>query len=79
VTRGADDLDQAAELTQTRVDDAVAAVRRKARPEQVQNLDGSWPSPLCVDCDDDIPPLRLSLGRIRCVYCQTAIEREARK
>ena len=28
----------------------------------------------CVDCSEEIPPLRLQMCRIRCVGCQTDLE-----
>ena len=71
----ADPLDQAGVLTQQLNDAYVASVRVRALPQQVQAADGSWPHPLCVDCDADIPPPRLALGRIRCVHCQEYVER----
>lgn len=74
-----DVLDRASDLTQELTDSAIAEQRRKARPEQVQNADGSWPVTECVDCDAEIPPGRLALGRIRCVYCQEAVERRGRR
>lgn len=70
-----DILDVASELSQHYIDDAVAAASRKARPEQVQNADGSWPHPDCVECDNEIPEGRLlATGKIRCVFCQAKIE-----
>jgi RNA polymerase-binding transcription factor DksA len=74
----ADDLDRAAELTQRTNDAHVHRAMQKARPEQVQRADGTWPHPECVDCDAAIPLGRLKLGRIRCVHCQEAIERGRR-
>ena len=75
----ADDLDRAAELTRQQNDAAIEEVRRAARPEQVQLADGSWPFPNCDDCDEEIPPQRLALGRIRCVACQHIRERSGRR
>lgn len=72
---GADDLDQAAELTQRMNDSAVARVQKLARPEQVQRPDGTWPHPDCDDCGDPMVEGRLALGKIRCVICQSALER----
>ena len=72
---GADDLDQAAELTQMMNDSAIAQVQKLAKPEQVQNADGTWPKPDCDDCGGEMVPGRLKLGKIRCVHCQGALER----
>lgn len=73
-----DHLDRATNLTQEMTDNAIAEQRRKARPEQVQNADGSWPVTECVDCEIEIPAGRLALGKIRCVECQSLAERRAR-
>lgn len=73
----ADDLDRAAALTQELADAAIAEARRAAAPQQVQCIDGSWPNPEC-ECGEEIPPERLRLGRIRCIYCQEALERNMR-
>lgn len=54
---------------------ALAAQRAKAAPQQVPNPDGTYPITECVDCDDEIVPDRLKLGRIRCVYCQEKLEK----
>ncbi len=75
----ADDLDRAATLTQHLTDSYVAAARSLSKPEQVRSEDGTWPVPDCVDCGGEIPPGRLNLGRIRCVYCQEACEKTARR
>lgn len=71
----ADELDRAADLTQRTTDAAVEDVRRRSRPEQVQNPDGTWPHEDCVDCGEEIGIGRLRLGKVRCIYCQQALER----
>ena len=71
----ADDLDRAADLTRQLNDAYIADVRRRCVPEQTVNSDGTWPHPDCVECEDPIPKLRLEMGRIRCVACQTRLER----
>lgn len=72
----ADDLDRAARITDLANQEAVAARRRKAAPEQVQNKDGTWPQPDCEDCDDPIPEARLALGKVRCIACQSLKEKK---
>jgi RNA polymerase-binding transcription factor DksA len=74
----ADDLDVASELTQKLTDAYIANTREKAKPEQVQAADGTWPITECVDCGVDIPPLRLALGKTRCVGCQGDSEKTKR-
>jgi RNA polymerase-binding transcription factor DksA len=77
VTREADDLDAASELTQQLNDAYVTNARAKARPEQVQNADGTWPKTEC-DCGDPIPEGRLAMGKIRCLECQKDFEKGLR-
>ena len=71
----ADDLDRASELTQAQNDSAIDEVRRLARPEQVVGPDGKWHQTTCEDCEEKIPLARLRLGKIRCIHCQTMLER----
>lgn len=66
----ADELDRAAHITEMANQASVDAIRWAARPEQVQNEDGSWPVTECVECDEPIPVGRLAHGKIRCVPCQ---------
>lgn len=73
-----DDIDKANELAQRMNDAAVADARVKARPEQEQNPDGSWPITECDDCGIDIEPGRILLGKIRCIACQEALEKHNR-
>lgn len=57
-----------------------AKARAKAAPEQVPNPDGSWPLTTCIDCDEELNSVRLMMGRVRCIACQTHKERmEARR
>ncbi|PJG82120.1 molecular chaperone DnaK [Caviibacterium pharyngocola] len=32
----------------------------------------------CIDCEDELPPLRQQMGCNRCVNCQTIIEQRQR-
>lgn len=74
-----DEIDRANELAARYTEAQIDEVRRRNKPEQVQRKDGSWPEPDCVECGDPIPPLRLSLGKIRCTCCQTALERSTKR
>ena len=50
------------------------AVRRatgKSGPESHPDFDGET----CVGCGDEISPIRLRMGRVRCVDCQARLER----
>ncbi len=51
---------------------AISAIRSKAGPEFHEDFE----SPFCLDCDGEIPEARLALGKIRCVGCQTAVEKQ---
>ena len=73
--RSPDLLDRASAVTQRFNDASVERARRLAQPEQTQNPDGSWPQTECEDCAADIEPGRLAMGKIRCIGCQTALER----
>lgn len=74
----ADLLDKANEVAQMYADEGLRAVQLKNRPEQIQNEDGTWPITECVECDIDIPAVRLALGRVRCVHCQEEKEKKQR-
>lgn len=77
MTREADELDAASELTQQLTEAYVHNARAGAKPEQTQNADGTWPRTEC-DCGDPIPQARLALGKIRCISCQQDWERGIR-
>lgn len=73
----ADPLDQAGLLTQQLNDAYLSNARAKNRAEQTQRPDGSWLFSECVDCDADLDQRKL-IGKIRCISCQTALEKENR-
>lgn len=50
--------------------DSERHARGKSGPESHPDFDGSH----CVDCEDEILPARLLLGRVRCVVCQEVLE-----
>lgn len=75
----ADELDRAAFITEKANEEAVAATRLRAAPEQVQNEDGSWPHTECVLCGEDIEEARLALGRTKCFSCQSALEKRSKQ
>lgn len=88
--RCADPIDHACQVETRMRENDVAVARALSKPEQEQlpilgedgrpslDEDGRplmyWPVTECVDCDDDIPPARLALGKIRCVTCQSKKE-----
>lgn len=71
-----DPLDFAARLTETLARASEDAIRRLAQPEQVRDADGNWPRSSCVDCDEPIGTDRLEQGRVRCIDCQTILEKK---
>lgn len=72
----ADFLDQATDETLKATKSLENEVRSRAKPDQVQNPDGTWPQEDCEDCGNEIPKARLlACGSIRCVYCQTLLEK----
>lgn len=73
-SNGSDDLDQAAVLQDAMNNAGIAAAALRTAPEKHPDFDGAT----CVSCGDEMPPVRLAYGRIRCVICQTKIERTFR-
>ncbi len=71
--RYSDPLDAATELTEELNSRAIANFRNAAKPETHPDFDGEH----CIDCEDDIPQVRLAMGRVRCVTCQSILERRA--
>jgi RNA polymerase-binding transcription factor DksA len=49
----------------------VEAAAASTRPESHPEFDGTH----CVECDNPIPQLRLAMGKVRCVFCQTTKEK----
>jgi hypothetical protein len=70
----ADESDRATLIETARNDDALERIRARVQPETHPDFDGVH----CVECDDALPAARLALGRVRCVVCQSAIERDAK-
>ena len=69
----ADPADIAAETIETCLADAERRARGKSAPERHPDFDGQH----CVEehCGVDIPAARLVLGKVRCVDCQTLLEK----
>ena len=45
--------------------------QEKLKPQTHPDFNGTD----CLDCGDEIPAARLAMHRIRCVHCQTALEK----
>lgn len=71
IEKSADEIDMSSELEMAFTEKALEAVVAKLRPEHHPDFNGKD----CVECDDPLPDLRIADRRIRCVPCQTAIER----
>lgn len=67
-------IDAAQEQQRENEERALAAVRANLAPQEHPAFDGSH----CLDCDNLIPRERLEMGRMRCVSCQGALERNTK-
>lgn len=67
-----DEGDIASALEMGFIAQALEAHKSKVAPESHPDFDGET----CIDCGDDIPEVRLAMGRIRCVYCQELLEKK---
>ena len=66
-----DPLDQASEQEAAFRELALAGIAANVRPERHPDFDGEH----CMSCGAEIEEGRLALHKIRCVECQTAIEK----
>jgi len=48
--------------------------KAKVAPEKHPDFDGEH----CVDCEDEIPEVRLTMGKVRCVHCQEFLEKKGK-
>lgn len=69
-----DEADIASNLEMQNIQSLIKKNKQMVAPETHPDFDGES----CVDCGDDIPQLRLDMGRVRCVYCQEKIERKSK-
>ena len=69
-----DENDRASAIEAQFNEDALENARRKTLPETNPDFDGLH----CIDCDEKIPAARLKLGKIRCVDCQTILEKQGK-
>jgi RNA polymerase-binding transcription factor DksA len=63
-------MERASELEQAEREAARHRIERAMRPEKDPRFNGKD----CVECEDEIPPGRLALGKVRCVICQSELE-----
>lgn len=71
----ADELAMASYLQEQMNESGVAAARAALAPQKADGFNGKD----CVDCEDELPPVRIAYGRIRCTTCQCAVEAEAKR
>lgn len=74
--RYADVIDAANSIADLLNRRGVDAARARAVPEQSPDSEGAYAITQCVDCDEDLNAVRLRLGRVRCVACQTNKEKK---
>lgn len=66
----ADLLDEASNLEEQQRVSAINKIQlREPTPPEFDNVH-------CIECEDEIPKIRLDLGKFRCVYCQEDLERK---
>jgi RNA polymerase-binding transcription factor DksA len=69
-----DENDRASAIEAQFNEDALENARRKTLPETNPDFDGVH----CIECAEKIPAARLKLGKIRCIECQTAREKQGK-
>lgn len=65
-------MERAEERERQARESAIERSTRAMAPQYHPNFDGAN----CVICTDEMPALRLSMGKVRCVICQTQLERK---
>lgn len=65
-----DECDIASAVEMGMLNHALEKHKEKLIPETHPDFDGKH----CIECDTDIPDLRLGMGKIRCVDCQSELE-----
>lgn len=64
-------FEMAERLEQAQRERALTMVTQRLVPESHPSFDGKH----CVSCDDEIPAGRLAMSKVRCVACQTTLEK----
>lgn len=64
-------FEMAGRLSEAQRQQALDRAARRAAPETHPDFDGTH----CVECGDAIPAGRLALLRVRCVACQSTLEK----
>lgn len=77
----ADQLDRASEQEMIATADAIRTVQLRNVQKQKPGADGLYPSPFCIECEDEIPLGRLThaTNNVLCIVCATASERRLKR
>lgn len=70
-TEGGDEVDQAGRVERNFIAASLKAQQEAMKPETHPDFDGES----CIGCGEPIPLARLNMGKIRCVLCQTELEK----
>lgn len=70
-----DETDQAQWMQLREIADITRRGLAMNKPEHHPDFDGEH----CVDCDDEIPELRLKMQKVRCVDCQQVLEDDLKR
>ena len=65
-------FEMAERLQSAQRESALILAHRAAAPQTHPDFDGEH----CLACEEPINPLRLALGRMRCVDCQSRLEKQ---
>ncbi len=69
-----DEVDIASAIEYGFLQQSLKKVQDLNKPETHPDFDGKN----CVDCDGEIPDVRLKMGKVRCVICQEILEKESK-
>jgi len=69
-----DEVDIANAIEMENIKQALLNHQKKLAPETHPDFDGES----CLDCGAEIPPARLAMFKIRCVDCQSMIEKKSK-
>lgn len=72
--RTADTIDAATQLQEQANEQALARARAAGGRQSHPDFDGAH----CLDCEVDLPPVRLAYGFIRCTPCQVVEDKRAK-
>lgn len=64
-------MEHAEERERQAREDAIERSARAMAPQYHPDFNGAD----CALCDDPLPALRLAMGKVRCVMCQTRLEK----